>query len=134
MSLAPRGGRLVQSVAIAAAVVLSAGTALPTGAAAQEYYTAAQAQRGWNTFSRFCSGCHGEEVIETFMDYPTAGDFYGFMSSAMPMDQPGELPPQQYADIVAWLLSEIGFPAADKLLVADIGLMGQIRPADAPKR
>ena len=44
---------------------------------------------------------------------------YGYVSLAMPPDRPGQLSPQTYADLVAFLLSNNGYPAGEKELPID---------------
>jgi len=44
---------------------------------------------------------------------------YGYVSLAMPPDRPGQLSPQTYADLVAFILSNNGYTAGDKELTPD---------------
>jgi hypothetical protein len=44
-----------------------------------------------------------------------------------PPEQPGKLTPQQNADVVAYILSENGFPAGAAELPSDLALLKQIR-------
>jgi hypothetical protein len=46
-------------------------------------------------------------------------DFYKVIVETMPEENPGELDPQQYIDVVTFLLSLNGFPAGDTELVGD---------------
>ena len=41
----------------------------------------------------------------------SAGDLYDFISTAMPEDAPGSLPPAQYAEIIAYFLQMNGLEA-----------------------
>ena len=44
---------------------------------------------------------------------------YEVMSAAMPESSPGSLDPDEYADIFAYVLKEIGFPASTEPLDPD---------------
>src|SRR5690606_4168647 len=54
--------------------------------------------------------------------------FYGFIASAMPASAPGSLPPQQYADITAYLLNQNGYPIGTEDLPPDEDILAQIDP------
>jgi mono/diheme cytochrome c family protein len=120
--------------AFAAAVVLGGAVA----ALAQEpppvpLYAAAQAERGQAAYRQSCQDCHGSSLDNgEFGGPPLKGGYfrtrwgngsvaalYGYVSLAMPPDRPGQLSPQTYADLVAFLLSGNGYLAGDKELPAD---------------
>jgi S-disulfanyl-L-cysteine oxidoreductase SoxD len=87
-------------------------------------YTEAQAKRGQALYSQNCSRCHGATLTEgeeapalaggTFLANwggLTVGDLFERMRTTMPQDDPGKLSSQQYADILAFVLSGNEFPA-----------------------
>ena len=103
-------------------------------------YSKAQAGRGGATYKESCFVCHGETAKggdsgpalsgEYFMDNwngRTLGDLFEKISSTMPASDPGTLKPEQYGDIVAFLLAENGFPAGQKDLERDAKALQQIR-------
>lgn len=47
------------------------------------------------------------------------GDLYTKMRSEMPTDQPGSLPAQSYADILAFILMSNEFPAGEHEVAAN---------------
>jgi hypothetical protein len=49
----------------------------------------------------------------------TVGGVYGYMASNMPADRPGKMKPQDYADIMAFLLSSNGYRAGATKLTDD---------------
>jgi mono/diheme cytochrome c family protein len=87
----------------------AATTAAATTAASDGYYTAAQGERGGNVFSESCAGCHTDRefsgrIFEMSWSGKSLFEFYDFIRSAMPDDDPGVLSDQEYADIVAYVL------------------------------
>lgn len=101
---------------------------LGTAAFAQDYTTAEQIARGETAYAQQCASCHGQDIVESLQGYPDASLFFNFISTAMPASAPGSLPPQQYADIVAYLLSENGYPVGTEELPADPEILAQIDP------
>src|SRR5262249_36864017 len=126
-------GQLVR-VASAAAVVLGCAAAVSAqDQPAAPLYAAAQAERGQSAYRQSCQDCHGSSLDNgEFGGPPPKGGYfrtrwgqgnvaalYGYVSLAMPPDRPGQLSPQTYADLVAFLLSNNGYPPGDKELPAD---------------
>ena len=54
------------------------------------------------------------------------GDIYEFVLYAMPDDNPGGLPAQTYADIVAYMLQMNDFPAGDSELPTSLDMLMQM--------
>lgn len=117
-----------------AARLLLSGTALAFplmlggAASAQDYITDEQVARGDSTYSQQCAACHGQDIVSSIQGYPDASLFYNYISTAMPANAPGSLPPQQYADIVAYLLAENGHPTGGEDLPPDTEILAQIDP------
>jgi mono/diheme cytochrome c family protein len=91
--------------------------ALQTKAASEGVYTKAQAERGLTIYDTSCASCHelgkfkGEEFAKAWTDKPL-GDLHIAVVS-MPMDSPGSMKPQEYADILAYFLSINDYPAGE---------------------
>jgi S-disulfanyl-L-cysteine oxidoreductase SoxD len=103
-------------------------------------YTAGQSDRGKALYSMHCSSCHGTALEGTGQAPPLAGpdfkgdwngqsadDLFEKMQTSMPADQPGTLSRAQNADILAFLLSSNAFPAGQKELPSDAGVLSKIR-------
>ena len=84
-------------------------------AASEGVYTKAQAERGLTLYDTSCASCHelgkfkGDEFAKAWTDKPLTDLNTAVLS--MPMDAPGSMKPQEYADILAYFLSINGYPA-----------------------
>jgi mono/diheme cytochrome c family protein len=88
-------------------------------------FSAEQAQRGRSGFLWNCMECHELE------EYTAAGAYleemegkriwevFEFIWSEMPEDNPSWLEPEEYADILAYILSVYGMPAGEQELPTD---------------
>jgi mono/diheme cytochrome c family protein len=91
-------------------------------------FSKAQAERGHGIYGDECADCHGEN-LETGGDNGPAlagdgfkdewnnkslGDLFAMMSTKMPQSNPGSLKKTDYADLMAYILSENDFPAGAK--------------------
>ncbi len=95
-------------------------------------YTADQASRGESTFGSLCTGCH------TLADFSTpafakkwngmpVADFFALISETMPEDFPGSLKPEEYAQVIAYVLRVNRMPAGQTALPVDREALRQIR-------
>jgi mono/diheme cytochrome c family protein len=95
-------------------------------------YTNVQAERGKEVFAKECLNCHQptEFSNETFAagwrDRPV-GAFYGIVRGTMPVGRVGELPEQQYVDVVAYVLQLNGYPAGPKELPANRLVLNRLK-------
>ena len=108
-------------------------------------YTAAQADRGKAVYTMNCAGCHGDKA-EGGNAGPTlsgpdftngykdgnASALYGKISMDMPSSAPGSLNPDQYADVLAYLLSLNKYPAGQTEIPKDGAGLKSVKMA-APK-
>src|SRR5262245_29130932 len=108
-----------------------------TPAATEGWYTQAQATRGAALFDRACASCHGADLSggnfapalagDTFAGRwrgQTVGDLFTIVKGTMPADEPKSLLDEEYADVVAYLLSKNGYLAGEKALTTSVpGLM-----------
>jgi mono/diheme cytochrome c family protein len=113
-------------VAALAAVMATAWAGLVTAQeklASTGIFTAAQADRGMTVYDSQCASCHelsrfkGKDFASAWSDKPLT-DLHVAVKS-MPMDNPGSLQPQEYADILAYFLSINGYPAGQAELKGD---------------
>jgi len=113
--------------------------AVPSGAGAQgraqrpPAFTEEQVQRGRSLYQKNCQDCHGSTLDNGefggaplkgsyFRQHWEAGDvsgLFGYMNTLMPPDRPGQLSPQSYVDLTAFLLSSNGYAAGAEELTAD---------------
>lgn len=77
-------------------------------------YTKDQAQRGAKLNAERCLACHHEDSVrENLVDSwtgNTVGALYEVIINTMPEARPGSLKPQEYADILAYILQISGYP------------------------
>lgn len=83
--------------------------------ASEGVYTKAQAERGLTLYDASCASCHelskfkGTEFTNAWTGKPLV-DLHTAVVS-MPMDAPGSMKPEEYAEILAYFLSINGYPA-----------------------
>lgn len=109
-------------------------TPTPGGRSAREgVYTEEQARRGRRLFQVHCASCHTEREFEH--GYPTLYDLF-VSRTEMPEPSPGALSPQEYADLLAYLLETWEFPPGREELKGEPEILKQIRldPAKTPDR
>jgi cbb3-type cytochrome c oxidase subunit III len=106
-------------------------------------YTSNQAARG-ALKSGLCTQCHGDNFAggpapqlagEDFMarwSGRTVGDLFDIIRLTMPDDDPGSLPREQYADLVAYILAVNKLPTGNSEIGTDTGPLKLIR-IDATK-
>jgi mono/diheme cytochrome c family protein len=103
-------------------------------------YSDEQAKRGADAFAKSCASCHGPDLNGldtapslTGTDFnaswadQTLDDLFERARTTMPADSPGALAREQYADIVAFILSKDGFPAGTADLPADNAALKQVK-------
>jgi len=103
--------------------------------ASSGFFTTRQASRGERRFQQMCADCHRTvEITRSWFSgtvHRTAGDLLTVMSTTMPEMNPGALSPDQYADILAFLLRLNDYPAGEEELPADPAVLGNV-PIPAP--
>lgn len=110
--------------------------------ASDNVFTADQATRGQTQYRQHCASCHGDRLEggaevpgpplagDVFMETwhgQTVGDLFDRLRQTMPLDKPGSLGRSDYADIVAFILSENQFPAGSRELASDTSALKAIR-------
>lgn len=109
---------------VAVAALLSLAAPAPAFAQTEErlttldgVYTEEQAGRGAEVIEDVCRECHDdEEFVGAFIRSwagASVAALYDDIYSLMPEDQPGSLPPQQYADVIAYILQLNGLPPGE---------------------
>jgi len=106
-----------------AACAMALGLALPAAipAAAQDAvsYASMQARQGSLLYRDNCASCHGDRLQGALEAPPLSGAefkshwwgqplsaMHNYIVNYMPQDRPGALPPEEYAQITAFMLRE----------------------------
>src|SRR5215831_6759745 len=104
----------------------------PARSTASGVYTDEQAARGRETYVMQCKSCHTPAshtgpTFATWWDRKTLSDLYQFVSTRMPKNEPGSLQPDEYADLIAYLLKLNDLPSGSEPLPADSVALKKIR-------
>lgn len=86
-------------------------------------YTAAQADRGQALFRSKCASCHAPNRFTDDLFYTSfAGkpmwEMFDVISDTMPEEAPGSMKPEEYIDVMAYLLKLNNFPTGNSELPA----------------
>ncbi len=108
-------------------------------------YTTAQATRGADLYNRVCSECHGDDLEGREKSPALAGGSFAQRwdgatlkklferMQEMPPGNPGaRLQPNEYVDILAFLLSANDVPAGSQPLVSDKAVLAAINYTSRP--
>ena len=101
-------------------------------------YSVAQAERGESRFKTSCSSCHtpssfGGGSFDERWNGQTMAEVFDFVSNAMPENDPGGLKPQDYADVLAFILSVNAYPVGNDELPTDAASLKKLGIAPNPK-
>ena len=110
-------------------------------------YTDAQAERGKKVYGETCTVCHGATLKGSDIGGPpllgpdfingwkamSLGALLNKINMDMPSNAPGTLMPEQYADVLAYVLSVNKYPAGMKELPIDPVALKPVRMAEPPK-
>jgi mono/diheme cytochrome c family protein len=117
----------------------------PARSVLEGVYTDAQAKRGEKVYTDACATCHGPRLAGTDTGPTLAGaDFIngwkemslGALLNKINMDMPSNAPatlaPEEYADVLAYVLSFNRYPAGPTELPTDPEALRPVRMAAAP--
>jgi mono/diheme cytochrome c family protein len=95
-------------------------------------YSDEQASRGRDMYAMQCKSCHTPAshtgvVFANSWDRRPLSDLYSFIVTRMPKNEPGSLQPDEYADVLAYLLKLNDLPSGNDPLPADSLAMKKIR-------
>jgi mono/diheme cytochrome c family protein len=94
------------------------------------FFTSPQAARGQEVFTTVCSTCHGRNEFTgpifaiTWRAEPVLS-LFEHISTNMPQDRPGSLTPEQYIDVLAYILQLNGIQPGARELVPDAALLAR---------
>lgn len=92
-------------------------------------FSEAQADSGEALYKEHCLTCHDKKYFRPVLkrwEGQSLGIFYTIMITSMPESNPGALPLDQYADILAYILSLSRYPSGDAPLGSDPNGMNEI--------
>lgn len=139
---------LVNLLIVCAFVIVAAVARLVTGQAtpspiepsttASGVYSDAQATRGEETYMNMCVGCHATGTYSTpafreKWDRHPLSELYTLVSETMPKQDPASLAPQEYAQLVAYLLKINDVPAGKTELPSELEMLKAIT-IEMPKK
>jgi len=88
-------------------------------------FTAEQAKAGQAVYDRTCKNCHDmkfyENTLKSWNNQPLLYLWESIMGT-MPADNPGSMLFEEYTNVLAYILSENGFPAGETTLDPDQGM------------
>jgi mono/diheme cytochrome c family protein len=107
-----------------AALAVSAARPQATTSVWDGVYTAGQAKRGADLYTKACASCHGDQLegagqapalsgsdFTGKWDKQVADDLFETVQASMPADKPGSLTRAQNADVLAYIFQMNQFPA-----------------------
>ena len=120
--------------------------AQPTKSVWAGVYTTEQATRGTDLYQRVCSECHGDDLegrekspalagssFAQRWDGATLKKLFEHLEQMPPGDPAKHLQPNQYVDVLAFLLSANDVPAGSQPLVSDKDVLAAIIYTSRPK-
>jgi mono/diheme cytochrome c family protein len=121
-------------------VLLSSIACAQEAAAPPAVYTTDQAAAGASVYAQSCAVCHGQ-ALEGIAAPALKGDAFHEMAVAqaltadslltvtaltMPQSNPGTLTPEQYNQVVAYILQENGYPAGNTPLAPGLAQLKEL--------
>ncbi|MGB5245423.1 MAG: cytochrome c [Woeseia sp.] len=120
---------LLPLLATCAGLLAMATHADDTRSIADGVYTEAQAESGEALYAEHCLICHDKKyfrpVIQRWNGQPISM-MYMIMSTSMPESNPASLGKNEYADILAYILSLSRYPAGETALPAEDAALERI--------
>ena len=122
--------RLISIKLAAGLLILMSATLAQTGLAEDltvkdGVFTAEQVASGQQVYDSQCKTCHNmrfyRDTLRSWNNQPLLYLWENIMGT-MPADNPGSLMFEEYTDVIAYILSENGFPAGDLKLDPDNGM------------
>jgi mono/diheme cytochrome c family protein len=117
------------SASLALGTIAGGTAALAESTIQSGVYTDPQAERGKAVYEQHCQACHVpaffEAKFQAWSNQPLIA-LYDTVSFSMPESNPGGLALQEYTDVMAYILSMLGYPSGDQELSHTDGSMDSI--------
>ncbi len=88
-------------------------------------FSQAQVDAGALVYENSCKNCHDMRFYNTTLrawENRPVLDFWYSIIGQMPADNPGSLTDNEYTDVIAYILSESGFPAGNRTMDPNNGM------------
>lgn len=108
-------------------------------------YTAEQAARGEAVYTEACIACHGQDLggnsnspglmgmgFMFLWEGRTLGALFETIQAEMPTDRPGQLPTQDYLDVIAYILQKNAFPEGGAEMPSSVASLNAISIVSKP--
>ena len=129
-----RSSYVILSSAILATVAVTAAAQAPAmkQSTLKGVYSAEQASRGEQVYAGMCKSCHTAAshtgvAFQKTWNGRSLSELYDYISTKMPKNEPGSLAPEEYADVLAYLLKLNQMPVGTIELPPDTTVLGAIR-------
>ncbi len=131
---------MIRTGVVASGLIAATLLAQTTRSVLDGVYTADQAGRGREVYTKECASCHGTSLTGGESAPPlagaeflsnwtgqTVGDLFERTRQSMPANDPGKLTRAQNADVIAYLLQSNRFPEGKQELDKQTEALKQIR-------
>ena len=123
---------IVLATMLSASVALRMDAQAPASTTMAGIYTTAQADRGEETYMGICVACHpagtySTDAFKATWDGRPLSDLFSLISTTMPKSDPASLSPQEYSQLVAYILKINNVPSGKTDLPTDAGKLKAIK-------
>ena len=119
------GGRVLRNLIWLTSLTINFTAAAQDVTVKDGVFTEAQVSSGQVVYDAQCKTCHNmrfyRDTLRSWNNQPLLYLWESIMGT-MPADNPGSLMFEEYTDVIAYILSENGFPAGETKLDPDNGM------------
>ncbi|MGI9251502.1 MAG: c-type cytochrome [Pseudohongiellaceae bacterium] len=117
--------KILTSLALLACLTGAAAHAAEEKTINDGVFTTEQVDAGESVYNNSCKSCHDKrfyrDALRAWKDQPLLY-LWETVLGTMPADNPGSLLLDEYTNVIAFILSEQGFPAGETILDPDAGM------------
>ena len=119
------GGKGLRCIIFLTSIVMSVTSLAQDKTVNDGVFTEAQVSAGQAVYDAQCKTCHNmrfyRDTLRSWNNQPLLYLWESIMGT-MPADNPGSLMFEEYTDVIAYILSENGFPTGESKLDPDNGM------------